>query len=75
MEMHDTDMWGRGQVRDRSDPSVWGKDTPGKDRILLCGGNVTLVCSGVYRMSVWSARHCIWKATDGQVGVQHGSRS
>ncbi len=32
-----------------------------EDRILLCGGDVTSVYSGVHRMSVWSIRHCRWR--------------
>ena len=38
-----------------------------EDRILLCGGNVTSVCSGVHRMSVWSIRHCLWECTGSQI--------
>ncbi len=38
-----------------------------EDRILLCNGNITSVCSGAHRMSMWSIRHCLWEYAGGQL--------
>ena len=39
------------------------------DRILLCNGNITSVCSGVYGMSVRSIRHCLRMCRGSQLRV------
>ena len=67
VERQDTGLWRKEQDVKRPDSPVWRKDTSGKDPILLCSGNVASACINVYRMSVWSRRHCLWEYTGCQL--------
>ncbi len=46
------------------------KTRQGQTRILLCGGNVTSACIAVYRVSVWSVRHCLRTCRGSQLRVK-----
>ncbi len=46
------------------------KTRQGQTRILLCGGKVMSAGTGIYRMSVWSVRHCLRMCRGSQLRVK-----
>ncbi len=59
VERQDTGLWKKKLGVGRQDTAVRRRSRVWRDTILLCNESITSVCSGVYGMSVRSARHCL----------------